>query len=234
MNNDTPPLVDHQQIQLLLPWYLNQTLTENERVLVEDHLHSCLLCKRELMDLRKLAAAINQNSNLDEAAELSLADLKPRLQREPGQLTIGLNGDAEITGDHRGKRFANRFIPAVDLNIGRSKYFAIAASLLLVVAPFAMKLRHSETANPYFTLATDQRHLVSGKLLHVVFVKSLPENRIEALLAQIHGIRIDTPNSVGAYTVKLDVGQDKADVSKVLNFLRNQPEVLLAEPVLEH
>ena len=43
--NNTAQLNDqHQQIQLLLPWYLNESLEHNDRQQVETHLRSCILC----------------------------------------------------------------------------------------------------------------------------------------------------------------------------------------------
>ena len=81
MNQHTSPSTDqHQQILLLLPWYLNQSLEQDERQQVESHLRSCILCRRELVVLRKLAAAVKQSSDLDVAAEASFASLRAKLQ----------------------------------------------------------------------------------------------------------------------------------------------------------
>ena len=81
MNQHTFPLTDdHQQIQLLLPWYVNHSLEQNERKQVENHLRSCILCRRELVVLRKLAEDVNQSSVLDVAAEASFARLRGKLQ----------------------------------------------------------------------------------------------------------------------------------------------------------
>lgn len=63
----------HQQLQLLLPWYVNESLGEVERLQVEGHIHGCPLCNRELVALRKLQVAVNQASILQMAAEVSFA-----------------------------------------------------------------------------------------------------------------------------------------------------------------
>ena len=52
LQTSTPDL--HQQILLLLPWYLNQSLEQGEQKQVEKHIAHCLLCRRELISLRKL------------------------------------------------------------------------------------------------------------------------------------------------------------------------------------
>ena len=54
-------ITQHQQLQLLLPWYVNESLGEVERLQVEEHIHGCLLCNRELFALRKLQAAANSD-----------------------------------------------------------------------------------------------------------------------------------------------------------------------------
>ena len=54
MNLHTSPSTDqHQQIQLLLPWFLNQSLEHNEHQQVESHLGSCSLCSGLLMAWKK-------------------------------------------------------------------------------------------------------------------------------------------------------------------------------------
>src|SRR5512137_2739014 len=70
----------HQRILLLLPWYLNQSLEQDERQQVKSHLRNCILCNRELAVLRKLAAAMKQSSDLDVAAAASFAGLRTKLQ----------------------------------------------------------------------------------------------------------------------------------------------------------
>ena len=71
----------HQQLQLLLPWYVNESLGEVERLQVEGHIHGCLLCNRELVALRKLQAAVNQASILQMAAEVSFVSVCEKMQR---------------------------------------------------------------------------------------------------------------------------------------------------------
>lgn len=44
----------------LLPWYLNRTLSEDEAKKVEEHLEECLMCRRELEELRWLSSEIKE------------------------------------------------------------------------------------------------------------------------------------------------------------------------------
>ncbi|NOU21058.1 MAG: zf-HC2 domain-containing protein, partial [Methyloglobulus sp.] len=63
----------HQELSELLPWYVNKTLQRAELKAVEDHLAVCLTCKRELIQLQKLAQAVIQEGALDSAEQASFS-----------------------------------------------------------------------------------------------------------------------------------------------------------------
>src|SRR5258708_21310213 len=48
----------HENVWLLLPWYVNGTLEAAERRLVDEHLVGCALCREELGRCRGLSAAL--------------------------------------------------------------------------------------------------------------------------------------------------------------------------------
>ncbi|MGD0961531.1 MAG: zf-HC2 domain-containing protein [Methylomonas sp.] len=203
MNRTPTPLADqHQSVRLLLPWYLNQSLTEPERRQVAEHLRHCLPCRREAQDLRALAGAVRGGGDLQVAAEASLAACKAKLGHD--------------------RKTA-----------GRLKSYAIAASLLLALVPLALKIGVAPAGKSYATLAAGSPAIAAGPHLRVVFAKSLPETQIDRLLAGVRAKRVDAPNSVGAYTVALAADGGQAALADALEFLRRQPEVLLAEPLLE-
>jgi len=53
MKND-----DCMDIQMLLPWYLNDTLGQEERVKVAAHLAGCPSCRKELAEISKIEESI--------------------------------------------------------------------------------------------------------------------------------------------------------------------------------
>jgi len=228
---------------LLLPWYLNQSLEEDERQQVESHLRSCILCKRELVVLQKLAAAVKQSSDLDVAAEASFAGLRAKLQivepvrqnpessnnqPKPGWFGKRANAAPGLSG-HAANR-PNRLLRLSGSTVIR---FAIAASMLLAMIPLIMQYGRSPVTTDYYTLSAAKPESPAGAKLRIVFSKSLPDAGIEALLEKVHGQLVEGPNSAGAYTVKLDSGKDSLDVTAAVALLRNQQNVLLVEPVIE-
>lgn len=242
MNKDTLHSKDqHQQILLLLPWFLTQSLELSERQQVENHLRSCMLCRRELVNLEKLAAAVKQSSDLDVAAGISFDGLREKLQsassaRQQSGLSVvpqsvdrhERHGDA--TGGLSGNA-PNRHKPFWAFFGTQGRRLAIAASLLLAMTPLVMHYGRPLMTADYYTLSDPKPEAVGRSQLRVVFSKSLSDTDINALLGKIHGQRVEGPNSVGAYTVRLDSGEDAPALFDAIAFLRKQQDVMLAEPV---
>lgn len=240
MNRDTLQATEqHQQIALLLPWYLNQSLELAERRRVEDHIRGCILCRRELVHLGKLAEAVKQASDLDVAAEASFSALRAKLQTPmpPTGTPAAPRIDAGLERpDDRTVRMQS--VPKRRNSLrafcaAKGPRLAIAASLMLAIIPVAMQYGRSPTKSDYYTLSDIKPEASSEPRLRVVFSKSLSDADIDAVLAQIHGQRVDGPNSVGAYTVRLENDTAADSVDLALAFLRSRQDVMLAEPVLQ-
>lgn len=244
MNRHTSRSTDqHQQMLLLLPWYLNQSLEQDERRQVESHLRNCILCNRELVALRKLASAVKQSSDLDVAAAASFSGLRAKLQtaeliRQSPVRSLnqpasgGFRERANIASAIFGNA-ANQPDRLTRLSGSMVTRFAIAASMLLAMIPLIMQYGHSPAATDFYTLSAARPESPAGTSLRVVFSKSLPDAGIDSLLEQIHGQLIEGPNSAGAYTVRLDAGKDSQDLTAAVALLRSQQNVLLVEPVIE-
>ncbi|WP_446809863.1 zf-HC2 domain-containing protein [Methylomonas sp. 2BW1-5-20] len=213
---------EHQQVQLLLPWYINQSLQPHERLIVEAHIRHCLLCRRELVGLHKLANAITQTSDLDAAAETSFAGLAGKLPaREPNPLSSG--AFKQQTPRHRLSSYVKH----------SGFRYAMAASLLLaLLLPFGW--RTLPIPNEGFrTLSAARPGSSQDPELRVVFAKSSSEADIAGVLAALHGQRVGEVNSAGALTVRLNSNDGKPSLEQAIAILRSRPDVLLAEPVLQ-
>lgn len=209
----------HQQILLLLPWYLNQSLQVDERQQVENHVRHCLQCRRELVSLQKLAKTVIEPSALELAAEASFANLRGKL---PSQVV-------EITPSARLAKFGQR----LKFSRYRAAGFAMAASLLMAIAPLSWHLLRTNSSDSYYTLSAARPALSSGPQLKVVFAPSLSSIEVATILASIHGQKLDAPNSVGAFTIQLDSGANSPKLEEVIGLLRSRQDVLLAEPVAQ-
>jgi len=244
MNQNSSQSTDqHRQIFLLLPWYLNKSLEQDELQQVESHLRNCILCHRELVALRKLAAAVKQSSDLDVAAEASFAKLREKLQTaDPLRIkTLPSNNQPRLIWSRKpaaaspdlSGNSASRYSQLSSLRGNSVTHFAIAASMLLAIIPLIMQYGRSPATTDYYTLSAAKPESPTGTRLRVVFSKSLANTDINSLIEKIHGQLVEGPNSVGAYTVMLGADKTSEDLTAAVALLRNQQNVLLAEPVIE-
>jgi hypothetical protein len=158
---------------------------------------------------------------LEVAAETSFASLRSKLPaRAPDK--------APSASSAKKPRLAGLF----KFSRQSAVQFAMAATLLLAIIPLTLHTLQTNTADNYYTLSVAKPELATGKQLRVVFAKSLSNTEIAAILATIHGQRIDEPNSVGAFTVRLD-SADSPKLGDAIALLRSRSDVLLAEPVMQ-
>src|SRR5688500_7666629 len=79
---------EHAETQRLLPWYVKDTLAEDERARVQRHLDDCARCQHDADELREWAAALSLNASAPEplmqtdALARGLARLRPRLRAQ--------------------------------------------------------------------------------------------------------------------------------------------------------
>lgn len=220
MNNTSSPCHDqHQQVQLLLPWYVNESLNSDERREVESHIRSCLVCRRELIALRKLSEAVTQGSDLELAAENSFASLARRLPPRVAESTV-----APIQQDSKSKGGNQRHMPH------SAFFYAMAASVVLALIPLlAIQLVSVMPADSFYTLSS-ANPAAKGDL-RVVFAHSTSAMDISEVLTQLHGQQVGQLNSVGAMTVRLKHDAAGPSLQQAIAMLRKRQDVLLAEPV---
>ncbi|MEQ1621305.1 MAG: zf-HC2 domain-containing protein [Methylococcales bacterium] len=234
MNTYTSRLNEHHQTTLLLPWYLNQSLEPAERQLVEQHLQNCNDCKMELASLQLIADAVANGSNADFSPEESFSKLRAKLQsnRLPRERSNVVRFNIPANSNSASNRENSTLKKQLSQVAARySKQIAIAASLFLVLIPVALQYRTSPEPSSYYTLSATKPEVVSDRLIRVVFSKTLAASDIDKLLEQVYGQRVEGPNSVGAYTVRLAPDANGLDLTTALASLRHQPGVVFAEPV---
>lgn len=229
--------IEHHQLSLLLPWYVNQSLVPEERQQVETHLQGCSECHQQLMFLQHLADAVVNNQDFPELevnADASFSDLRKKLQansasrenstvvafKMPGSTQAGTTKEHRVITTHLLHGVARYYVP-----------IAIAASLVLTLIPVTLHFVGSSESASFYTLSSAKPEMISERMIRVVFAKSLADSDINTLLEHIHGQRIAGPNSVGAYTIRLDADDEGLDIAVVLAQLRQQGGVMLAEPV---
>lgn len=229
----------HQQIQFLLPWYVNGSLEKAELQQLEMHLHSCLQCHKEIIELRHLSKAIKQTSAIGVAADVSFADLQTKIKaRQSSGAKLNPLRNSGVSGLIKLRDFFAEIKLSADrfnhiLNRSQYNYLAIAASVLVVLSPLTLFIWKSYFITDYYTLSATQSESFNVNKLNVVFTKSITDAAKDELFLQINAKRIEGPNSVGAYTVELENSNDRQQLNTAINYLRKQQTVLLAEPKIQ-
>ena len=199
----------HSEVAELLPWFVNDTLDDQERARVERHLADCIACKQDLADLRELQS-LYADEPVDLAASAGLARTRRRIEqtesnRQPRQRSQG-----------------------VDVQSRRTRYWwgamLIAQAVIIVLLSAAFLTRPEPRY--YHTLAASPAAAKKAAALVVVFAADRPEGEIRDLLRGLHARIVDGPSAEGAYT--LEVAAEEAE--RALTELRRRTWVRFAEP----
>jgi anti-sigma factor RsiW len=199
----------HQVAFELLPWFVNGTLEPAERSAVEQHLHECAACRRELDWLQQLSSAyVSSEPALD--SEGAFERLVPQLQRQ----------DAPVTTPSPFGWLRAR-LP----DTGAWLRFAVAMQLGVIVALGSVLALRGLPA--YHALgATTTR--ASGSII-VVFDPSAREGDVRRILRAIGARVVDGPTTANGYV--LEMTDSTGTTAAALAQLRAEPAVILAEPL---
>jgi len=202
----------HQELVELLPWYLNGTLSEEERRRLDGHLPRCAECRSQLEEWRNLAT------------RLSEADAVP-LPHPAGfrRLLERLAADGAPSGgeEDRGARRAAR----------RWRWLSIAqaAAIVLLVWTARSTARPPSEEEPTFhTLAAEPATAGESWRLRIVFSERTSERELRTLLLPLDATFVGGPTPLGVYTVAIPA---RFGIGETVAALRARSAVQFAEPV---
>jgi hypothetical protein len=207
------------EIVELLPWYLNNTLTPEERRRVEAHTASCSACRREIRQWQALQATVRE---MGDAVQTPMAEgldaLRRRIEqeREPA-VSWGERLQAWLDG-----LFARRPVPTLALAV-------VAAQLLLLVGLTAVLIeQRGEIRSLYQTLSGPSvSPTLAPARLTVVFQEQATEAEIRNLLQRVQGTIAAGPSALGLYTIALAGERDPEErVVRALQELQRHPRVV--------
>ena len=194
----------HEQVQLLLPWYVTGRLDAADRADVEEHLANCDECRAELAIERRLHGELSQP---ELNVELGWAGFRQRLRPGASEPRI-------------------RKPPSMPRTMfsGRRIAFALAAQVVLLIT--AGVLMFSFDAQPAYHTLGAAPGIHSGNML-AIFRPETTEQQLRQSL-QESGARIaDGPTSAGAYVLAAPDVQRNMVRAK----LRKHANVVMAEPL---
>jgi len=196
---------DHT-IAEVLPWYVNATLSDEERRSVEHHLATCAVCQREVALLQQIAVVLHAGSPVpsNDLYDRTVARVQPngwrRLFQSMRQLVTPVPMYARI---------------------------ALVAQLTIIVTLAAVLAPRGV----FSTLSEDPRHPAPGVQVQVVFSPGATADQIQAVLTSLKARIIDGPTPLGIYSVEIPLGTGAtvSSADEALRKLRASRAVKFAE-----
>lgn len=203
--------LSHARALELLPWLVNGSLGPAERDAVEQHVRSCITCRRELREQQRLQSAIRAQPTVHVTSQLGFEQL-----------------DREIDGEARtpAARWRRGYAAAGPFAIAAAAGLALLAFLLWLSPP------HATAPSPYTTLASPGGE---DELLDVVFTQDTTTAEVRALLERIGGEIVGGPSSLGRYRIHLtdDTSDSSAEaLERAIAELDADPHVRLVTRAL--
>lgn len=195
----------HDEVQQLLPWFVNRTLGDSERHLVEAHLAQCTECSAELAAEQRLAAAMGSSAAVDTPPAWD------RMKRK-------LHAEGP-TGLGPPMPFWRRRVPLV---------WALAGPLAAAAAIVVLFVNLPATPSPqaqYRALGTAE--IAPPANLVVQFQTSSLVGDMQQALQSADARLVSGPTSTGAYLAYVDPPRRQL----ALKQLRDSQAVMLAEPI---
>ncbi|MBD0326096.1 MAG: zf-HC2 domain-containing protein [Pyrinomonadaceae bacterium] len=243
----------HQEIQHLLPWYVNETLSAAERERVAAHLSDCSSCLAELESMQVLRSVVrDSNERLAPSSEGQLDALIARIEKSEADNSRQKN---RALGARLTEWWAS--LPA----FAKATMLAQAVAVIVLAGVSVTLLRKAERReaeaiqerqraelNESLLANEKQRALEyqafsggptdsggAGLKITVVFREDVKEKEIRSLLLSIKATIVSGPSSARFYVIRLAVPPD-ADAQSLMNdalarLHRRSDLVQLAEPL---
>lgn len=196
----------HEQTQMLLPWYVNETLEPHEKAEVESHLANCIECRTDVEAEGALAADV---AAIPLEAAQGWATLANRLD------SIELNEKPNPLLSVPILRRPIRLGWAVGIQ-------AIAAVLVAVVITSMPEV----PKEPVYHALGNGSVAASANIV-VLFDPETSEHAMRAALVEVDARLVDGPTATGAYMAHVLPERREA----ALTILRQTRQVVVAEPI---
>lgn len=224
-------LDSHDEIGLLLPWYVNGTLDAMESARVRAHLRGCSRCRDEVAVQRELRAHIKTTPPVSEVdADLALGKFMARIREESNATR-----HAPTAGGNDSRRSLGVLLNWFVLPGQRPLVWAGAAALLaLAILPLTPELGSSGGPNIFHTAANPGSYArFEANDIRVVFAQPLTAEAIQSIVGSLQGRVVDGPAGPGVYTIRFDVQDPSPNfVAERLDRLRARADVAFAAPAI--
>lgn len=217
---------EHSEMEILIPWYVNGTLSATEKAALERHMAVCEPCQNEALRCQTLAGQLPSPQEiwkptpahfagiLADIDRLEVASLQPDASRTKAAPGIFQRIGAWLSQTPSPVRWTLAF---------ETLAFATLALFVILPNPTIPK-----TDGVFETLSNAESPAATkGHSIRLVFSEDMTTQELFGLLKQAKAQVRQGPSAVGSYTVEV-APQEEA---QSLSILRAHPKVRLAQPV---
>ena len=210
---------EHREVSALIPWYVNSTLSDSERLKVDAHMVDCAACRADLLVERQIFEAINGAPTVEYMPAASLKRLQARLDAQ--QSAVPAADAAPVVGVRSG-RWPKRALMAASFAV-----MAITSSLLL--ADRWVQSRAQQAAPNYRTV-TSSPPRARDEVIRAVFSPTITLVDMQAILEEAELRIVSGPTEAGVYSL---AAKSSRPVRASLALLRQHAAVRFAEQTQE-
>jgi len=216
MINDTSM---HRQTWDQIPWIVNGTLPDEDRLAVGAHLENCADCREELEFQRRLAIAMDTNGTPDIDPSQSWQRLRDRIDAAQERTER-----PHVEVKRRLRTGSGQWIP-----------WLVAAMVVQAIGLGAIGTSmwakpSAQSASVYKTLSAAEP-AAGNATIRVVFASDLSVGKMQALL-MASGLTVQSgPSSEGVWSLAPAGDSSRSSTHIALRQLRDSPEVRFAEVI---
>ena len=222
---------EHEPWLQLLPWYVNDTLDGHERTDLEEHLDSCLVCRRELDALRGLRDAVRGADDPALAPARGFEKLVQRIDAGHAPQDLDTATTPSLAASLRSaiRRAFAGLPPAVRWTlVGQTALVLVLAGALLVTT----QRTADDDAAGFRTLSDGATYLPGDRaVLTVIFAPAASAIERQQAVDSIGATVVAGPDDAGAVTVAISAPPQYATPMSeaAVDALRAHPAVVAAE-----
>jgi anti-sigma factor RsiW len=211
----------HDEISLLIPWYVNGSIGEGDRQRVDAHLTQCARCREDMALERRVYAGMSVEPGVEYMPAASLKRLQSRLD----DLAAAQPAEAEAQATPA------PFVPAGRRAVAWQGVMAASVAIMAVAVSMlaADRWMQSRTrAGALYSTVTTSKPRVPDEVIRAVFAPTITLVELQAVLDEA-GLRIVSgPTEAGVYSLAANSGRP---VSASLASLRGHAKVRFAESI---
>jgi hypothetical protein len=206
---------EHAEITALIPWYVNATLSDQDRLRVDAHLTQCAACRDDLATERCVFEGMTAESAIEYMPVASLNRLRMRLETEHADAA-----DPEVAPLPRRRRSVLAWQGLMAASVA-----LMAVAVCLLAADRWMQFRSQSSAANFYTV-TSPAPRARDEAIRAVFSPAITLVELQAILDESRVRIVSGPTEAGVYSLALTTDRP---IRESLALLRQHSTVRFAE-----